>query len=82
MVESDAIETLSPSSFDPKTQYTAVVKAVREAAAASDSSVDESGVDVKVFRVDVGKSRVEYWVLALDAADGKIVGLKAKAVES
>jgi hypothetical protein len=60
-----------------------VLKAVREAAAASSgSSVDGAGLDVKIFRVEVATSRVEYWVLALDPADGKIVGLKAKAVET
>jgi hypothetical protein len=84
LFESGSIETLSPDAFDPKGQYTAVFRAVRTAAVASDASsnVDESGIDVKVYRVEVGKSRVEYWVLALDVAEGRIVGLRAKAVET
>lgn len=76
------IETLSEKSFDPRNQYSSVIKAVRAAVAASDSKVSESDVEVKVYRVEVGHSRVEYWVIALDGAEGKIVGLRAKAIES
>lgn len=76
------IETLSEKSFDPRSQYSDVIKAVRAAVAASDSKVNESDVEVKVYRVEVGHSRVEYWVIALDGAEGKIVGLRAKAIES
>ncbi|KAF5015090.1 hypothetical protein F66182_13700, partial [Fusarium sp. NRRL 66182] len=60
------IETLSEKSFDPRSQYSSVIKAVRAAVAASDSKVSESDVEVKVYRVEVGHSRVEYWVIALD----------------
>lgn len=62
-----------------------MLRAVRTAAVASDAStsnVDQAGVDVKVYRVEVGRSRVEYWVLALDVVEGRIVGLRAKAVET
>ncbi|KUL86960.1 hypothetical protein ZTR_05763 [Talaromyces verruculosus] len=76
------IEILSEKSFDPRSQYSDVIKAVRAAVAASDSKVNESDVEVKVYRVEVGHSRVEYWVIALDGAEGKIVGLRAKAIES
>lgn len=76
------IEILSDKSFDPRSQYSSVIKAVRAAVAASDSKVSESDVEVKVYRVEVGNSRVEYWVIALDGAEGKIVGLRAKAIES
>lgn len=55
---------------------------MREAASASSSDVNESEVDVKIYRVEVGHTRVEYWIVALDAAEGKIVGLRAKAIES
>ncbi|KAF9893765.1 hypothetical protein FE257_009935 [Aspergillus nanangensis] len=78
---SQSIDTLSPSSFDPKNQYTAALRAVR-AAVAEGSGGDESAVEVKVYRVEVGPSRFEYYVLALNVEDGLIVGLRAKAIES
>ncbi|KAL6232270.1 hypothetical protein BDW75DRAFT_243139 [Aspergillus navahoensis] len=78
---SDTIETLSPSSFDPKNQYASVLKAVR-AAAVENSKGDESAVEVKVYRVEVGTSRVEYYITALDGEGALLVGLRAKAIES
>ncbi|KAL2832947.1 hypothetical protein BDW59DRAFT_138955 [Aspergillus cavernicola] len=81
---SSSIETLSPSSFDPKDQYASVFRAVRAAAVQGSGSDggDSSAVDVKVYRVEVGTSRVEYYVLALGGEEGVIVGFRAKAVES
>lgn len=76
---------MSPNVFDPKDRYSTVMRAVRAAAAseAGDQiNVDEAGIDVKVYRVEVGKSRVEYWVLALEAEGGKIIGMRARAVET
>ncbi|KAL5363490.1 hypothetical protein BJX96DRAFT_178115 [Aspergillus floccosus] len=78
---SSAIETISPSSFDPKNQYAAALRAVR-AAASQASGGEEGGVEVKVYRVQVGSSRVEYYVLALNVDEGLVVGLRAKAIES
>ncbi|KAJ9334968.1 hypothetical protein DTO027B5_3185 [Paecilomyces variotii] len=82
----DSITTLSPSAFDPKNQYVAVLRAVRTAATQASGGgekvIDESSVDVKVYRVEIGASRVEYWIVALDVEGGKLVGLKAKAIES
>jgi hypothetical protein len=78
---SSAITTLSPSSFDPKNQYSSALRAVR-AAAAEASGGDESAVEVKVYQVELGKSRVEYYVLALDVENSLVVGLRAKAIES
>ncbi|KAK2756772.1 hypothetical protein FQN54_005218 [Arachnomyces sp. PD_36] len=69
------ISTLSTSSFDPKNQYVAVLRAVREAASGSDA-------EVKIYQLGLGSTRAEYWVLALDGKGGRIVGLKARAVES
>ncbi|CRG89134.1 hypothetical protein PISL3812_06170 [Talaromyces islandicus] len=74
---SQAIERLSPSSFDPRGQYASVIKAVQAAAAS-----DPTNADVNIYRVEIGHNRVEYWIVALDAAAGMIVGLKAKAIES
>ncbi|KAL3474373.1 hypothetical protein BJX99DRAFT_231733 [Aspergillus californicus] len=77
---SSSIETLSASSFDPKNQYASVFRAVR--AAAVGGSGDGEAVDVKVYRVEVGTSRVEYYVVALGVEQGLLVGLRAKAIES
>lgn len=69
------ISTLSVSSFDPKNQYTTVLDAVRSALT-GDS-------DIKVYRAELGSSTVEYFVLALDSAEGgRIIGLRAKSIES
>lgn len=72
------ISTLSLSSFDPKNQYASVLKAVREAAPGTDGS----DAEVRVYRLEIGSTRAEYWVLALDGKGGRILGLKARAVES
>ncbi|PYH91679.1 hypothetical protein BO71DRAFT_331694 [Aspergillus ellipticus CBS 707.79] len=79
-----SIETLSPASFDPRNQYAGVLKAVRAAVAqaAGEGKVDEESVDLKVYRVEVGSSRVEYFVLGLDGVGGLVVGVRALAVES
>jgi hypothetical protein len=83
---SSSIETLTPSTFDPKNQYSAALRAVRAAVAQTfgggEPGIDESDVEVKVYRVEVGKSRVEYYILGLDAEGGTIVGLRAKAIET
>ncbi|KAF7168933.1 hypothetical protein CNMCM5623_001827 [Aspergillus felis] len=83
---SSSIETLTPSTFDPKNQYSAALRAVRAAVAQAfgggEPGIDESDVEVKVYRVEVGKSRVQYYILGLDAEGGTIVGLRAKAIES
>ncbi|RAH59862.1 hypothetical protein BO85DRAFT_447727 [Aspergillus piperis CBS 112811] len=73
---SNSIETLTFSTFDPKNQYSGVVRAVRAAVG------DEEGAAVKVYRVEVARSRVEYFVLALDGTEGLVVGLRAKAIET
>lgn len=52
-------------------------KAVRAAASGKDEDVE-----VKVYRVEVGPSRVEYFVLGLDTEQGRVVGFRAKAVET
>lgn len=77
------VSTLSTESFDPRNQYASVVKAVRAAVAqGSGGAVDEGRVEVKVYRVEVGGSTVEYFVLGLEAKEGWIVGVRAKAVET
>lgn len=53
-------------------------EAVRAAAAACAGAEE----DVKVYRVETGGARVEYYVLGLDVKGGRVVGLRARAVES
>ena len=60
---------MSVREWDPKGEYAEVVKAVESA-----------GGKAKVFRTEEG-SRVEYWVVAVDG-EGRVVGLRARAVES
>ncbi|KAJ5519391.1 hypothetical protein N7453_001813 [Penicillium expansum] len=79
---SQSISILSPSSFDPKNQYSATLDAVRAAAVEKDSGADQSAVEVKVYRVEQTSTKIEYWVLALHAPESRLVGLRAKAVES
>ncbi|OAX85321.1 hypothetical protein ACJ72_00286 [Emergomyces africanus] len=82
------ISILSPSSFDPNNHYTTVLHAVKTAAnsGGSSSERDLEKVEVKVYRVQMGQTRVEYWVVALDSGagggQGRIVGMRAKAIES
>lgn len=79
---SSSISTLSATEFDPKKQYSTVLSAVR-AAAAEDSNTKPESVDVKVYRVELTSTKIEYFVLALDNEEGgRVVGLRAKAVES
>lgn len=68
-----SVEELSYSSFDPRGQYTGVRDKVRDAAGAG---------DVKVYRVETEGARVEYFVLGLEKGQGRVVGVRAKAVES
>jgi hypothetical protein len=66
----EQVGELSVKEWDPKGQYKKVVDAVKKA-------VDG---DVKVFKVELEGSRVEYYVVGV--GDGKVVGLKALSVES
>ncbi|KAJ5375718.1 hypothetical protein N7517_007724 [Penicillium concentricum] len=79
---SQSISILSPSSFDPNSQYSAALDAVRAAAIEKDSGADKSAVELKVYRVEQTSTKIEYWVLALHAPESRLVGLRAKAVES
>jgi len=66
------VSTLSTQEFDPDGQYKDVLKAVEGA----------GDGETRVFRVHHGKTRAEYYVVGLDEKGGKVVGLKAKAVET
>lgn len=66
------VSTLDAIEFDPRGQYKDVLQAV------------EKGGNCKsrVYRVEHGKTRIEYYVVGLDKDNMRVVGLRAKAVES
>lgn len=57
--------------WDSQGQYKDVVHATRKST---------EGSDVRVYRISRGGSRVEYWLVGV--ADGKLLGVKALAIES
>ena len=67
---SSNISTLSMQEFDSRGQYKNVLEAVREAGDGR----------ARIYRVDHGKTRAEYYVVGFDGK--RVVGLKAMAVES
>ncbi|KAI9718198.1 MAG: hypothetical protein M1812_004188 [Candelaria pacifica] len=69
---SGEVSIVSMKEFDPQDRYNDVTAAVNEA----------GGHDVKVYRLHISKTRAEYYVIALNSKASKIVGMKAKAVET
>jgi len=65
------VSILDIGEWDPQGEYKDLVDAVREAT---------KGSDVRVYRIAKDGSRAEYWLVGI--ADGKLVGVKALAVES
>ena len=57
--------------WDTQGQYKDVVDATREAT---------KGNDVRVYKISRDGTRVEYWLVGVEG--GKLVGVKALAVES
>jgi len=69
---SKSVEKLESKQFDPRDQYGDVLEAVERV-------VGKQGV--KIFRVELGGARCEYWVVGV--LEGKrVVGAKVGAVES
>ncbi|KAL8811812.1 MAG: hypothetical protein Q9200_001510 [Gallowayella weberi] len=66
------VSTMSTIEFDPHGQYKGIFQAVEGAGDGKS----------RIFRVDHGKTRAEYYVVSLDRQKGKVVGMKASAVES
>ena len=66
------VSTLNTEEFDPQGQYKDVLRAVEEAGDGK----------ARVFRLDHGRTRAEYYLISLDMRSQRIVGFKAKAVES
>ncbi|KAL8681255.1 MAG: hypothetical protein Q9186_002633 [Xanthomendoza sp. 1 TL-2023] len=66
------VSTMSTKEFDPHGQYERVLQVVDEAGDGKS----------RIFRVNHGKTRAEYYVVSLDRQTGRVVGMKALAVES
>ena len=65
------VEELSVEDFDPRGEYKEVLDKVEEVG---------EGKGVKIFRVEVDRTRVEYYVVTV--GERKLIGVVAKAVES
>jgi len=65
------VQIMDIGEWDPQGQYKELVDAVRAAS---------KGSDVRVYRIAGEGSRAEYWLVGLEG--GKLVGVKALAVES
>ncbi|KAI5301624.1 hypothetical protein KEM56_001523 [Ascosphaera pollenicola] len=68
-----SIQESEPQYWDPRNQYTKVINAVKDAAGSD---------EVRIYKLNIGEPRAEYWVLALDKKEGRLVGMKALAIES
>lgn len=66
------VSTMSTKEFDPREEYKDVLQAVEKAGDGKS----------RIFRVAHGRTRVEYYVVGLDQDKGRVVGMKAKAIES
>jgi hypothetical protein len=66
------VEELSVAEFDPRGEYVEVVRKVEQVAKGKGG--------VKVFRVGMGGTRYEYYIVSV--VDKGLVGVRAKAIES
>ena len=64
--------TQSEAEFDPRNQYRKIIRIVKEAG---------NGAAV-IFKIQDGHTRATYFITSLDEKAGRLVGLKAMAVES
>lgn len=73
LIEHDSeVSTLSTKEFDPRGEYTKVMEAV-----------EQSGDGrTRIYRVQHDRTRLEYYVVGFDEEGGRVVGFRAKAVES
>ncbi len=62
---------MSTQDFDPRGEYTEIIERVEKAG---------NGAGVKVFRVEVSKTRAEYYIVTV--GERMLIGVVAKAVES
>ena len=73
LIQHDAgVSTLGLDEFDPQGQYKEILEAV--------NSVGDG--KLKVYRVQHGRSRAEYYIVRFEKNGRRIIGFKAKAVET
>lgn len=73
LIEHDSeVSTLTAKDFDPQGEYKNVIEAVEQSGDGK----------ARIYRVEHDRTRVEYYIVGFDKEGGKVVGLKAKAVES
>jgi hypothetical protein len=68
----EKVEKIDEKAFDPRGQYSSVVRAVKDA----------GDGPVAFFKVQHDGTRIEYLVVSVDAGNKRLVGLKALSVES
>ncbi|CAF9919624.1 MAG: hypothetical protein ALECFALPRED_001240 [Alectoria fallacina] len=66
------VSTLTTKEFDPQGEYKTIMEAVEQSGDGK----------TRIYRVEHDRTRVEYYVVGFDREGGRVVGLKAKAVES
>lgn len=61
-----------------------MLKAVSTAAAGGNDGEGAKAKEpeLRIWRVGYGRSRAEYWILGLEEDERRIVGMKAKAIET
>ncbi|KAK5997034.1 hypothetical protein PT974_02384 [Cladobotryum mycophilum] len=72
-IENAEVDIMDPLDWDSQGQYNNIIEAVSEAT---------QGNDVRVYKVTRDAARVEYWLISRDDNEGRIVGVKALAIES
>ena len=63
---------MTTEEFDPQGEYKKVIEAVEQSGDGK----------TRIYRAEHGKTRLEYYIVGFDKEGGRVVGLKAKAVES
>ena len=63
---------ISEKDFDPQGEYKKVVDAVKGAGSS----------EIGYFKVELGGTRIEYFIVSVDKKAKRLVGMKAIAVES
>ena len=63
---------MTTKDFDPQGEYKEVMEAVERVGDGK----------TRIYRVKHDRTRVEYYIVGFDEEGGRVVGLKAKAVES
>lgn len=69
---SNEVVLVDTKEFDAGGQYTEVLEAVEKTGDGK----------ARVYRVEHGSTRAEYYIIGLDVEGGRVVGMKVRAVES